>query len=100
MYFSGKAYFNPSITRQVEVRTGTRKGTNTRLNKPKSRKKSKLTRKKKAKKKFNLTQLKKQLGNDMVIKLLLRLVEGKAGARPVGRPPQQKPSTQHPHRMR
>ena len=41
MYFSGKAYFNPSIRRDVEVRTGTTTGTNTRVNKPKTRKKGK-----------------------------------------------------------
>jgi hypothetical protein len=100
MYFSGKSYFNPTIIRDVEIRTGISKGTNTNLNKPKSRKKGKLTRKTKAKRKFNLTQLKKQLGNDMVIKLLLRLVEGKAGARPVGRPAQQPQTTKQPRKMR
>jgi len=96
MYFSGKPYFtgNRDITTISEKRTDTQKL------KPKSRKKGKSTRKKKAKQKYNLTQLKKQLGNDMVIKLLLRLVEGKAGARPVGRPPQQIPSTKQPRKMR
>jgi hypothetical protein len=51
MYFSGKSYFNPTIIRDVEIRTGISKGTNTNLNKPKSRKKGKLTRKNKSKKK-------------------------------------------------
>lgn len=97
MYFSGNRYFNQRV---VETNTGSKSGTNTLSNKPKPRKKGKSTRKKKAKQKYNLTQLKKQLGNDMVIKLLLRLVEGKAGARPVGRPPQQQPSLKKPRSMR
>ena len=79
MYFSGKSYFNTSLIRDVEVSRRKRS-----IAKPKSRKKKRLTRKKKAKKKYNLTKLKKELGNDMVIKLLLRLVEGKA---PRGRHP-------------
>ena len=79
MYFSGKSYFNTSLIRDVEVIRRKRS-----VAKPKPRKKKRLTRKKKAKKKYNLTKLKKELGNDMVIKLLLRLVEGKA---PRGRPP-------------
>ena len=96
MYFSGKSYFQQNR----DITTITNKRTNTQRLKPKSRKKGKSTRKKKAKQKYNLTKLKKQLGNDMVIKLLLRLVEGKAGARPVGRPPQQPPSTKQPRKMR
>lgn len=96
MYFSGKPYFQQNR----EITTITNKRTDTQRLKPKSRKKGKSTRKKKAKQKYNLTKLKKQLGNDMVIKLLLRLVEGKAGARPVGRPPQQLPPTKQPRKMR
>jgi hypothetical protein len=99
MYFSGKSYFNPTIQREITI-TSTEKRVDTRLTKPKSRRKGKLSRKKKANKKYNFTQLKKQLGNDMVIKLLLRLVEGKAGARPVGRPAQQQPTLKKPRSMR
>ena len=101
MYFSTKSYFNPNIQRLITITPTEKKNeVDTKLNKPKSRKKGKLTRTKKAKNKYNFSQLKKQLGNDMVIKLLLRLVEGKAGARPVGRPPQQQPTLKKPRSMR
>lgn len=78
MYFSGKRYFNQNTPSVVLIKDRP---------KPPARKKGKLTRKKKAKKKYNFTQLKKQLGNDMIIKLLLRLVEGRANPPKVGRPP-------------
>jgi hypothetical protein len=101
MYFITKSYFNPNIQRLITITPTEKKNeVDTKLNKPKSRKKGKLTRTKKAKNKYNFSQLKKQLGNDMVIKLLLRLVEGKAGSRPVGRPPQQQPSLKQPRPMK
>lgn len=80
MYFSGKRYFNQNTPSVVLIKDRP---------KPPARKKGKLTRKKKAKKKYNFTQLKKQLGNDMIIKLLLRLVEGRANPSKVGRPPKE-----------
>lgn len=80
MYFSGKRYFNQNTPSVVLIKDRP---------KPPARKKGKLTRKKKAKKKYNFTQLKKQLGNDMIIKLLLRLVEGRANPPKVGRPPKE-----------
>ena len=79
MYFNNKTYFNNRIVREVEVERRNR--TDTRLTKPKSRKKKKLTRNKKARRKFSLTQLRKELGNDLVVKLLLRLVEGRGTTR-------------------
>ena len=97
MYFSGKTYFNPTIHRELQVV----RDTDTRLNKPKSRKKGKLTRKKKAKKVNRLAKLKKELGNDMVLKLLIRLLEKGGTGRPVGRPPLvPQTSARQPRKMR
>ena len=97
MYFSGKTYFNPTIHRELQVV----RDTDTRLNKPKSRKKGKLTRKKKAKKVNRLAKLKKELGNDMVLKLLIRLLEKGGTGRPVGRPPLvPQTSARKPRKMR
>jgi len=93
MYFSGKSYFNTKIIRDIEVNK-----VDTKLSKPKSRIKKKLTRGKKAKKKYNLSRLKKELGNDMVIKLLLRLLEGRGGGQR-GRPPI-KESVKKPRQMK
>ena len=70
VYFSGGNYLNQAKQKEYvrEIRTDIR-------TKPKSRKKKTLTKKKKTKKKYDLTQLKKQLGNDMIVKLLLKLLD-------------------------
>ena len=83
MYFNNKQYFNPQSRPVREIKTEL-------IRKPRKRTKKKLTRTKKAKDKYNFNQLKKQLGNDMVVKLLLKLLDKRTTG--PGRPTQKEPT--------